>query len=307
MQPIAEPPVSKRTLIDRLAVGILIGVVAVSIGTVALITVYMNRIEMAAERLRRVEPLASYQGRPAAVGVDGVAAVNYLVMTTGEDGRLESALIAHLSASRRNLTLIALPTNLLADDGSGRMTLSASYLLDPLRTARAVESLTGVRMDHQVHIDLGGFRMVVDRLGGIEVAGTRLTGTAVIDHLDGASDPRERSVRTAELLQGALARSSLGTSITEPDRFDKVLDALTPCIVVDSGLTADEIQSTLVESRVHADEIATWPLATTAAVSFGVEADPADLADLREALVTDNLPNGGAESVKVSPMPEPTR
>ena len=54
MQPIAEPPTSRRALVDRLALGILLGVVVVSIGAVALFTVYMNRIEVAAEGLRPV-------------------------------------------------------------------------------------------------------------------------------------------------------------------------------------------------------------------------------------------------------------
>ena len=105
-----------------------------------------------AEGLRRVDALPSYEGRPVAVGSDGVAAVNYLLMTTSQDGSLESVLIAHLSASRRHLTLIALPADLIADDGSGRLTLATSYRLDPLRTARAVESLTETRMDHQVPV-----------------------------------------------------------------------------------------------------------------------------------------------------------
>ena len=84
MQPIAEPPTSRRALVDRLALGILLGVVVVSIGAVALFTVYMNRIEVAAEGLRRVDALPSYEGRPVAVGSDGVAAVNYLLMTTSQ-------------------------------------------------------------------------------------------------------------------------------------------------------------------------------------------------------------------------------
>ncbi len=307
MQPIAEPPTSRRALVDRLALGILLGVVVVSIGAVALFTVYMNRIEVAAEGLRRVDALPSYEGRPVAVGSDGVAAVNYLLMTTSQDGSLESVLIAHLSASRRHLTLIALPADLIADDGSGRLTLATSYRLDPLRTARAVESLTETRMDHQVHINLHGFPKVVDRLGGIQLDGVRLSGDDVVARLMEIPDARERSAWTAALLQGAFARSSLGTSITDPDRFDKLLDALTPCIVVDAGLTADEIQSTLVESRVHADEITTWTLATADPTTFGTLPDPTDLDELKDALRNDSLPHGGSQSVTVTPMPQSTR
>lgn len=303
MQPITEPTGRPRGLVDRLAIGLLIGAVVVSVGAVALLTVYMNRIGDAAASMRRVDPLASYAGRPTPVGVDGVHAVNYLLMTTGSNGGLESVLIAHMSASRRNLTLIAVPTDLLA---SGR-TLADHYSHDPLAMARAVEALTGARMDHQVHLDLTGFAGVVDSLGGLELDTGRLTGSQVVGYLAGGADPTDRSVRTANLLQAALSRSTMGSAITDPNRFDKVMDALTPCITVDAGLTPAEIENTMVESRVHADEIVTWPLATVSSGS-AVMIDPAELKHLRAALASEDL----AATVKSKqaasvPTPKPSR
>ena len=289
MEPKAVNGTTQRRLVDRLAIGVLIGVVVVSVGGVALLTVYLNRLGDAAAGLQRVTPLPSYPGRPTPMGVDGVNAVNYLLMTTKDDGTLEAVVIAHLSASRRDLTLVALPSDLLADNGSERTTLAASFAQDPLLTARAVESLTGARMDHQVRLDLDGFGSVVDSLGGISLNGATLDGAQVVALLTEAPDAVTRSTSTADLVRAALARANLGVTIADPNRFDKVMDALTPCLTVDAELTSDEIRNTMVESRVRADHMVTWPLASSPSVA-GAEPDPAGVAELRSALAADLFP-----------------
>ncbi len=306
MQPITEPPASKRGLVDRMAIVLFVGVVAVSVGGVAVLTTYLNRIGDAAADLQRVEALGSYEGRPSPVTVDGVEAVNFLLMTTDGAGELHSVLIAHLSASRENLTLIALPPELEPNDGSG-MTLAGSYPLDPLRTARAIESLTGSRMDHQIHLDVDRFAVVVDAIGGLDLAGTRLTGSMVVDHLAGSSDPLDSSERTADLLRAALAQASMGSAVTDPTRFDKVMNELIPCVTVDDGLTADVIRDMMVESRVQAGEIGTWPLAVVHSTA-GVQAAPESLHQLRIALSADEFPATPQTGKQVQPpSPEPTR
>lgn len=303
MQPITEPPARKRGLVDRMAIVLLVGVVAVSVGGVTLLTIYLDRIGDTATVLAKVEPLPSYEGRPAPIAIDGVEAVNYLLMTTKDDETLESVLIAHLSASRRNLTLIALPPDLMPSDGTG--SLSTSYRVDPLRTARALEALTGARMDHQVHLDANRFSSVVDSIGGLEIPGGRLTGAQVVGYLDG--DPRRSSERTASLLRAALARASMGSAFTDPATFDKVLNAIVPCVTVDAGLTADVIRDTMMESRVQADEIATWPLATMRTAE-GTMPDPTALEGLRSALSGDTFPAANSTGSQAQlPTPRATR
>nr|WP_300147540.1 LCP family protein [Propionicimonas sp.] len=279
-----------RRLVDRVAICLLLGVVVASVGGAALLTVYLNRVGDAVAGLQRSDPLPTYPGRPSAVGIDGVSPVNYLLMTTRADGTLDAVLIAHLSASRRDLILIALPADLLVADGVSQSTLAASFREDPLVMARAVEALTDARMDHQVRLDLDAFAGVVDTLGGIDLAGGRLDGDEVLAHLTAAPDPLSRSLRTADLLRAALSRANLGVAIADPNRFDKVMDALTPCLVVDTDLTSEEIRSTMVESRVRADEVVTWPLTATPAPS-GAAPDPVGLADLRSALASDVMPS----------------
>ncbi|HEY3338772.1 MAG TPA: LCP family protein [Propionicimonas sp.] len=303
MQPITEPLARKRGLVDRMAIVLLVGVVAVSVGGVTLLTIYLDRIGDTAAVLAKVDPLPSYEGRPAPVAIDGVEAVNYLLMTTADDTTLESVLIAHLSASRRNLTLIALPPDLMAPDGTG--SLATSYRADPLRTARALEALTGSRMDHQVHLDASRFTSVVDSIGGLEVPGGRLSGAQVVGYLSG--DPQGRSERTATLLRAALERASMGSALTDPGTFDKVLNAIVPCVTVDAGLTADVIRDTMMESRVQAGEIVTWPLATMRTTE-GTFADPTALEELRTALTSDTFPAANTTAGQANlPTPQPTR
>ena len=182
-----------------------------------------------------------------------------------------------------------------------RQTLAVSYRVDPLRTAREVEALTGSRMDHQLHLDADLFATVVDTLGGLEVRQGQLTGSQVADFLSG--DPRGRSGRTADLLRAALARASMGSALTDPARFDKVMKALVPCLTVDSGLTTDVIRDTMMESRVQADEIVSWPLASKSSPG-GAVADPSDLVGLRTALAGDSFPP--ANTMNKSPLPSPS-
>jgi hypothetical protein len=301
MQPITEPPARTRGLVDRMAIVLLVGIVAVTVGGVTLLTIYLNRIGDTAAVLQKVDPLQSYEGRPAQVTLDGVAAVNYLLMTTREDGTLEAVVIAHLSASRRNLTLIAVPPDLMAPDGTG--SLATSYRADPMRTARALEALTGSRMDHQVHLDADLFGSVVDSLGGLEVPGGRLTGGQVVEYL--AGDPLARSERTADLLRTALARASMGSALSDPASFDKVMTAIVPCVTVDAGLTAEVIRDTMMESRVQSDEVVTWPLSTVRTTE-GAIADPTALQGLREALTTFPPANTVMKQAQL-PSSQPTR
>ncbi|MCB0913471.1 MAG: LCP family protein [Propionibacteriaceae bacterium] len=309
MEPSAGTGQGRRRLLDRLAIGLLVGVVAISVGGVALLTVYFDRLGDAVDGLQREESLPSYAGRPTAVSVDGVSAVNYLLMTTQQNGTLEAVVIAHLSVSRRDLTLIALPSDLLADNGSVRTTLAASFAHDPLLTARAVEGVTGARMDHQLRVDLDGFGQVVDSLGGITLDSESLDGDQLVSYLDDAPNPLERSVRTADLLRAALARASLGVAIADPNRFDKVMNALTPCLTVDADLTSAEIRETMVESRVRANSVVTWPLQSWASAA-GAVADPVALDRLRDALASDvftgPVPTTGIGAATVRPRPATT-
>lgn len=282
MTQVTQARAAGRSWLDRLAIAVLISATAVSVGAVALLTVYLNRISDASSEIHRISSLGAYSGRPSAVVVDGVNAVNYVLTSTSEDA-LDALVVAHLSASRQHLTLIAFPVDLQGSSGS----LASTYRRDPLLVMRELERLTEARMDHLVQVDRDRFAHVLDALGGIELDGDLVSGAQAVDRLSSIPAP-DRSLASAEILRGTLARASAGSAIAEPTKFDRVMKALTPCLKVDESLTTDEIQATLVESKVHADEIATTQVAVIRS-GTAARAEQQSMDALREAFATDDF------------------
>lgn len=299
MEPLVEPSSRPRGLMDRLVLVIMIALILVAVGLVTLLSLYMGRMSEAAAGLPRVGALPSYPGRPSAVIIGDSAPLNFLVMTTSaRDGTLSAVMIGHLSASRRNFTLVGLPDDLeVTTPDGGSATLAETYRTDPALTVRMVEHLTGTRMDHQIHLDLVGFIGVVDALEGLEMpptdagnpAGSRLRdGREAKDYVDSAPDSIDRVDRTMDVVRATLVRLSRANVITDPGRFDAVMDALIPCVMVDADLTASEVEATAMELRVRGDRVATLRLATTPGAG-GQVADPGHLGLIAEALAADRI------------------
>lgn len=270
----------KRAWTERLMVIFLVGVSVLSVAAIALLAVYVNRIDDAASGVRRADALPSYSGRPTPVAADGVAALNFLVTTT-DSGRLDAVLIAHLSSSRRALSLIALPSDLVPSGQDD--SLADAYASDPLSAAKLVEDLTDARMDHQLRLDLASAATIVDAVDGVQLAG-HVDGSAAVAYIRSETTTVGRSVSTAQVLRATLVR--VGAGVTDPGRFGKLLDALQPSLIVDGDLSDDAIMSIIVESRVHPDEIPIYRLGTTA---DGHSADPTQLSWLRQGLADDDF------------------
>lgn len=290
---------NQRGWLERVGIGVLVTVAALAIGAAALLALYLNRISDAAAAISRVDAMGTYAGRPSSSPVDGTSAVNYLLSATGSAGDLDAVVIAHLSASRRDLTLIAVPADLTPDAGAA--TLAERYATDPLLVVRDLENLTRARMDHQVHLDVARFAAVVDAIGGVEVDGRHLDGTQAVAALT-SSPAAQRSQQTAELLRTTLIAAASRSAIIDPTRFARILSALTPCLKVDAGLTADQIESTLVESRVHPREIATVRLQVSPD-GPAPQAEPASLQALRDGLARDDLTAAAASGLLPSTEP----
>lgn len=283
MDQVAPSPEGRPARVSPAAVGVLLGLGVALVAALALLTSYFNRLQDAAHNLPRIPALGSYQGRPEPVLIEGRAPANYLLMTADDDGELEAAVIAHLSASNRRLTLIALPAELIVDG----QTLAAAYSTEPLQAARAVESLTGARMDHQVHIRVSGIGVLAEHLGGIRVGDRQLVAGEVVGFLDRRANGDRAPEHIAKAFQGLLQGLASGSAIADPGRFDTLLDVATECISVDSDLTPQAIEDVVVGSRVRADEIRTWALPTVP-VSAGRSPEPVALQGLRNALGVDD-------------------
>jgi hypothetical protein len=282
--PAAAP---KKGLIERVALITLVGLSVVSVLGVALVTVYLNRINDSTSALARTDAMPAYVGRPQPVAAaNGSAPMNFLVLVTTSDS-LDAVVVANLSASRRSLTLITVPAN-LAVPATPSQTLASSYALDPAITVRAMEGLTGARMDHQIRLDLTCFAAAIDTVGGVDLAGTHLNGNQAVQKTRLGSDSSNTALATGSLIRAALIGANDHFGLLDPSRFPKMIDTINPCLQVDTGLTAEVIQSTLVESSVHPQDTRLWPLAARSSTT-GLTADASASQALREALASPDL------------------
>lgn len=287
-----------------LSICVLAGVLVVAFGTVTVVSLYLSRVSATVESMARSEPLGGYEGRPEkAVPADANAALDYLVMVTDERHQLLTVHIAHLSGSRRDLTIVGLPSDLLVPYGPGQpqRTLAAYYADGPEALAQQAELLLGVPTDHQVTIGLEGFSGVVDALGGLDgLDGHATDGRALLSYVADAADGPTRVDRVSEIVRATMQQLGMVHAVTNPAQFDGVLRALEECTLVDSDLTVSEFETTLLESTVRGDEIRAVTLETTVSEA-GRRAVPNHLAKLRKALQDDTVAELGAPLVAVPP------
>ena len=137
--------------------------------------------------ISRDDPFSQLTGGRPAKSVDG--ALNILLLGSdsrdpdnkGKAGewRTDTIIVLHIPASHDKAYLISMPRDLYVHiprsksnpqygDTKSKINASFAWGGTPL-TVQTVEDYTQVRMDHVVLIDFGGFRDVINALGGIDM------------------------------------------------------------------------------------------------------------------------------------------
>ncbi|MEU0520420.1 LCP family protein [Streptosporangium sp. NPDC006007] len=164
----------------RLAVRILIGLVVV------LLVLAVGGYFVINSRMKRIDALGEYEGRPAdtpgtnwlLVGSDsraGLTKAQRRKFATGQavGRRTDTMMLLHIPDSGGRPTLVSLPRDSYVPiDGHGRGKLNAAYAFQdggPKLLAKTVEKVTGLRIDHYMEIGFGGFVGIVDAIGGVEI------------------------------------------------------------------------------------------------------------------------------------------
>lgn len=277
----------KRGLVERAVIGGLVGLSVLSVLGAALATIYLDRLNASTAALARTDAMPGYVGRPAPVtAVNGNSPMNIVILLE-DRGTLESVVVANLSASRRNLTLITVPADLDVSQAPGT-TLVSTFAMDPAITVRAMEGVTAARMDHQVQVELGCLATAVDNSGGVQFGGAALNGADAVAAVRAESDAATRALTTGRLLRALLVSANNHYSPIDPARFSRMIDTAAPCLRVDEGLSAQVVEATIMEGSVHPEETRLWPLAVVHGTSES-SADPTGLAELRQALASPNL------------------
>jgi LCP family protein required for cell wall assembly len=236
----------------------------------------------------------------------------YLVVGTGVPGQAGPAsvatLLASVSADGKRAALVSIPPTALIDtpacratDGSLRNPVTEAFatsLLDggPSCMVRAVQQLSGLRVDHYLGVDLARLPGMVDALGGVPVCivpsdalsaaaqplppgPSTVSGTAATGYLqpgDNGSDVTgaavaERAQRLlTSTLRAAMSTGTVADTLTLTRFLMRAADALT----VDEQTTLGDLRvlaGTLGELSGDAVQRATLPVAQVGYVPAGTD------------------------------------
>ncbi|TDD66674.1 LCP family protein [Actinomadura rubrisoli] len=229
------------------------------VGMVAVVTAAL--IVVPAVLLRKGDLRPVDQPNPFAAGSGKM--LNVLIMgsdarSRGGPARSDTLVLVHLPADRKHVRAVSVPRDSLVripacrtaegklvSGGTGP--INAAFTLGGAPcTQRTIESLTGVRIDSTVTIDFGGFKKMVDALGGVEVtlpkavtdkrtglslpAGRqRLDGTRALAYVrvrHGLGDGSDLSrVERQQRFMASLLRQAKSQQLRNPVRFVRFLAA----------------------------------------------------------------------------------
>jgi LCP family protein required for cell wall assembly len=201
-----------------------------------------------------------------------VGAGNDLDGQTDIGQRSDTTILVHVSADRKTVYGVSLPRDAMVKrpectDADGRKVagveldiFNAAYsLAGPTCTAKQVELLTGLYIDHYVTIDFNGFKEMVEAVHGVTVcipddvddsahgitfeAGTQeLDGQQALDYVRERSSTPNADIGRMKRQQAFLASMinkvvSAGT-LTRPSRVYNFLEAATGSITTDPDLSS---------------------------------------------------------------------
>lgn len=189
---------------------------------------------------------------------------------TGEptDQRADTLMVVHVPADRRNLYLISINRDNWVDIpgvGGAKINSALQYGGIDLQTA-TVQQLLGITIDHTLMLDFGGFKILVDNLGGIDVnvpiafqstIETQHVFAQGMNHLDGQaalefsrerhafSDGDFQRVRDQQImLRAILARLTAGGALNDVNAVRSLVDLASCCLTVDRAF--DPVQAAVL-------------------------------------------------------------
>ncbi|MFG2880057.1 LCP family protein [Streptomyces sp. NPDC048337] len=186
--------------------------------------------------------------------------------------RSDTAILLHLPADRRSATAVSIPRDLMVEipaclkaDGSRTEDRFAQFNWafqwgGAACTIRTVEKLTGIRIDHHMVIDFGGFKKMVDAIGGVEVClrqpvddpeaklrlpagrqtlqGEEALGFVRARYSLGNGSDTERMERQQQFLGSLVKKVQSNGVLLNPARLYPLLDAATSSVTTDPGLAS---------------------------------------------------------------------
>lgn len=186
--------------------------------------------------------------------------------------RSDALMLVHFAKGNKRVEAVQIPRDTLTtlpackDTGSGAFAGGANLMINsalgggPACSVRAVETLSGVHIDHFVQLDFDGFASMVNALGGITVCldkpmvdvdaklnlpagkqkihGKNALALARTRHAVGDGSDIGRLGHQQVVMSSIISRARSAGVLTRPDRLFKFLNALTSSITVDKGIAS---------------------------------------------------------------------
>lgn len=281
-------------------------------------------------------------------------AVNVMIIgsdvRTGENGdygdaegeRPDTLIIAHISPSHDGATLVNIPRDSIVDlpgcdatedrpglPPSRDMIGVALTLGGPGCLWNAVEQITGIHIDHYVHMDFSGFKDMVDALGGVEMCipepidddkahlqldagmqtlnGEESLGFVRARYALGDGSDLSRIERQQEFMGAMAQRATSSEIITSPSSIHSFLGAVAQSITTDDQLNVDTMADLAISMReVDMDniEFVTVPSGPAPEDENRIAWHEPDASELFQAIAQDTEINDVSEDEEEEPEEE---
>ena len=177
------------------------------------------------------------------------------------EGQSDLIMLLHINAGQKAGGVVSIPpTTEVNVSGRGRMPLSDTLTTGgPSLLVQAVQTLTGVPINHYARIDFAHTAAVVNALGGVTVTMSSATtafghefhpgvnylnGVTAVDYTRQFSlTEQERVQRRQSLMRAMLTKLAQEHLLTNPVTMVRVLNSITKALTVDSDFSNSQIVS----------------------------------------------------------------
>ncbi|WP_131745632.1 LCP family protein [Frankia sp. Cppng1_Ct_nod] len=197
--------------------------------------------------------------------------------------RSDTTILAHLDADGTT-TLVSFPRDTFVGiPGHGRDKLNAAITIGgPSLLIKTIESLTDIKIDHFVSIDLAGFKAMTDAIGGVTVCVKPLPngstsnlhdqysqwhGVIGENHLNGEqalsfvrqryglpNGDFDRIRRQQQFISTVFRKATSSGVLTNPARLEGLLAAATGALTVDDATTVDDLRNLATRLRAMSSD-----------------------------------------------------
>jgi LCP family protein required for cell wall assembly len=178
------------------------------------------------------------------------------VLVGGSNGALmDTIIIASVNEEKEKVTIFSIPRDLYIN---GRKINEYYYYYGIEQLNRMVESITGLKIDKFIEVDLNGFVEVVDILGGIDIEVTETINDYAYPNKQGGYDPYFieagfHHMDGEEALKYARSRKST-SDFSRSQRQQEILDAIkTKLTQLDAIMDMEQLTELIVAGLEYSD------------------------------------------------------